>query len=409
MAMAVREAHQREESIYLVGGSVRDLLLGRPNFDLDLVLEGDAIALARRLAELSSARLVVHGRFGTATLRGEGWALDLARARSETYARPGALPTVRPGSLADDLARRDFTVNAMALSLSGPDRGELIDPHHGRDDLERRWLRVLHDRSFQDDATRMLRGLRYEARLSFRLAPATLRVLKRDLPFLDAISGARLRREIGLIFAEEAPEKVLRRCRVLGVLQAIHPALSLDGATASAFARAREPRPAPPTETYFCLLTAGAAGEMVDSLIERLSLTARTARALRDSLRLRSLVSDLDRPGLAPSEAVRLLGPLGASAVAAFALAAPRSLAGRRAERYLREWRYVRPSLKGDDLLELGIPRGPEVGGLLERLRAYRVDGRVRSRREEVAVVLARRAELSRQPAPAGGGRRTSG
>jgi tRNA nucleotidyltransferase (CCA-adding enzyme) len=234
-------------------------------------------------------------------------------------------------------------------------------------------------------------------------------MLKRDLPFLNAISGARLRREIGLIFAEEATDTVLRRCEALGVLQAIHAALSLDGAAVSAFARARDERLTPLTETYFCLLTAGATGEMVDSLIERLSLTARTAEALRDSLRLRPLVSKLGKRALAPSEVALLLGPLCPPAVAAFALGAPRSLARRRAERYLREWRYVRPSLRGDDLLELGIPRGPEVGALLERLRAYRVDGRVRSRREEVAVVLARRAELSRQPAPAGGSRRTSG
>ena len=400
MAAAVREADGRREAIYLVGGSVRDLLLGRPNLDLDLVLEGDAISLGRRLAERRSARLVVHKRFGTASLRGDGWAMDLARARSETYSRPGALPTVRPASLAEDLARRDFTANAVALALSGPARGELIDPYGGREDLERRRLRVLHDRSFQDDATRMLRAVRYEARLSFRLAPSNIRILKRDLSYLATISGARLRRELALILGEEEPENVLRRCGALGILRALHPALAFERATAAAFVRAREEKLAPVMETYFCLLTTRATEESVGSLSQRLSLPRRTVQALGDSQRLRLLVSELDRAGLPPSGASRLLEPLNPSAIAAFALVAPRSRARERASRYLREWRYARPSLKGGDLLELGIPEGPEVGALLERLHAYRLDGRVRSRRDEVAVVLARRADLSPQPAP---------
>jgi tRNA nucleotidyltransferase (CCA-adding enzyme) len=402
MAAAVREAEGYREAIYLVGGSVRDLLLGRPNVDLDLALEGDAISLGRHLAERRQARLVVHKRFGTASLRGDGWAIDLARVRSESYKRPGALPTVRPASLADDLARRDFTVNAMALPLSGPAKGKLLDPYGGREDLERGRLRVLHDRSFQDDATRTLRAVRYEVRLSFRLVPSTVRILKRDLSYLETISGARLRRELALILAEDEPETVLRRCEALGVLPALHPALAFDRATAAAFVRARERKLAPPIETYFCLLTAAATGEAVGSFIQRLSLPSRTAEALKCSLRLRSLVPELDEPNLPPSRASRLLEPLSPSAVAAFALVAPHSPARQRAERYLREWRYARPSLKGGDLLELGIPQGPEIGALLERLRAYRLDGRVGSRREEVSVVLARRAELSRQAAPVG-------
>lgn len=404
LAAATREAEHRREAVYLVGGSVRDLLLGRANLDLDLVVEGDAISLGRYLAGRRRARLVVHKRFGTASLRREAWALDLARARSETYSRPGALPTVRPASLTDDLARRDFTANAMALALSRPAPGELIDPHAGREDLERRRLRVLHGGSFQDDATRMLRGVRYEARLSFRLAPATVRWLKRDLSYLGTISGARLRREVMLIFGEEKPEAILRRSSALGILRALHPALSFSRSTATAFARARERKPAPLVETYFCLLTTCASEEEVGSLVERLSLPARVQRALKDSLRLRSVVPQLEAPGLAPSAASRLLDPLSPAAVAAFALVGPRSRARRRAERYLSEWRYARPSLKGGDLLELGIPEGPEVGALLERLRAYRLDGRVRRRREEVALVRARRAELSQKPAAAARG-----
>ncbi len=166
-------AAERRLGIYLVGGVVRDILLGRANSDLDLVVEGDAIKLAESLAGELGGRLVVHRRFGTAKIRTRNLTIDLAMARAETYARPGALPTVRPGSIQDDLARRDFTVNAMALRLDPGSFGKLVDPFDGRKDLENKLIRILHDRSFIDDATRMLRAVRYEQRFGFRLEAST--------------------------------------------------------------------------------------------------------------------------------------------------------------------------------------------------------------------------------------------
>src|SRR4030042_1495708 len=195
------QAAKQIERVDLVGGVVRDLLLGYPNFDLDLVVEGDAVRLAQRVAETGQARLLAHHRFGTAKLRYENFILDLATARKETYARPGALPAVTPGTLKDDLIRRDFSINAMAISLSAQDYGELIDPHQGKDDLEHRLIRVLHPKSFRDDATRILRGVCYEQRLGFEFEARTARLLKRDIPMLDTISGDRISKELEHIFA----------------------------------------------------------------------------------------------------------------------------------------------------------------------------------------------------------------
>src|SRR3970040_2037071 len=159
-----RTARARSLALYAVGGSVRDLLLERPTLDLDLTLEGDAPALARAVAAgLPDVRCTVHPTFRTATLKGAAFRIDVASARAETYERPGALPSVRPGPLRDDLRRRDFTVNAIALALTGDSAGSLIDPFHGETDLEAGLLRVLHAASFRDDATRILRGARYEA------------------------------------------------------------------------------------------------------------------------------------------------------------------------------------------------------------------------------------------------------
>src|SRR3990170_3750494 len=193
-----RAARASSLSLYAVGGSVRDLLLERPTLDLDLTLEGDAPALARAAAAgHPGVRCTVHPTFRTATLKGDGIRIDVASARAETYERPGALPTVRPGSLRDDLFRRDFTANALALALTGDRAGDLIDLFHGAADLEAGLLRPL-------------RGARYEARRGLRCEPQTLRWLKRDVRYLEAISGRRLRDELLRVFREPQPERILR-------------------------------------------------------------------------------------------------------------------------------------------------------------------------------------------------------
>src|SRR4030043_497632 len=226
--IAGKEASELEQELYLFGGVVRDLFLGRANFDFDLVVEGDAINLARRLAKDSQAKLTVHSRFGTAKITYPGFSLDLATARNETYSQPGALPTVKPGSLKDDLIRRDFSINAMALHLNPQRFGELIDMYHGKDDLNNRLIRILHSKSFVDDATRILRAIRYEQRLGFKLETETEKLLRRDVAMLNTISGDRIRHEMGLTLKEEEPEKVILRAEELGVLAKLHPLLRGD-------------------------------------------------------------------------------------------------------------------------------------------------------------------------------------
>src|SRR3990172_6396631 len=236
-------AASRGQSLYLVGGVVRDLLLKRTNLDLDLVVRGDAINLAKKLASIAPAKLTIHPRFRTATLTWDKWRVDLATCRSEHYDRPGALPTVHPGPIDLDLFRRDFTINAMAIELVPSRWGEVLDFYGGREDLERGLLRVLHEDSFIDDATRIWRGLRYEQRLNFKLEPKTLRLLKRDTPMLETISGDRIRHELELILEEEFPEKVIRRADKLNVLPQLYPAFKGDGWLSRKFKQARQASP----------------------------------------------------------------------------------------------------------------------------------------------------------------------
>ena len=391
---AVRLATRRGVALYLVGGGVRDLLLGAAHVDVDLVVEGDAVALAKGVAKELRARVVAHARFGTAAVLGERFRLDFARARTERYDRPGALPAVARAPLADDLARRDFTINAMALRLTAPRAGELLDLFGGREDLARRRVRVLHDGSFRDDATRILRALRYAGRLGFRIEPGTARLLRRDLPHLRPISGARLRHEIELIADEERARRIARAAHRLGVLRALHRALAPDAAALRASDKLS--RVTHRDAVLFALLLSRATSRTADAAIARLALTGEQARAVRGLLALRRRARTLARAALRPSQAVRLLAAHSVDAIEPFALLEGRSLAGRRARRYLDDWRAVRPRLNGGDVVALGVPRGPQVGRALALLRDACLDGRVKSKKDEEALV--RKTFVGRSP-----------
>lgn len=387
LAALERTAPRLGVTLYLVGGPVRDLLLGRATLDLDLTVEGDAPTLARQAAAALGARCLVHPAFLTATIKGQGFALDLATARAESYQRPGALPTVRPATIREDLLRRDFTINAMALALSGPRKGELLDPCGGQSDLEAGLIRALHQQSFQDDATRILRAARYEARFRFRLEERTLAWIRRDVGFLDTISGPRIRQELARILQEEEPERALRRLEDLGALRAIHPALSFPPERAEAFARLRQLLPSALPTAYWPLLAWPLPEGEAASLAARLALPRAQAQALAALPRLQQAARDMARPDLRPSQAVEALAPYPPAAIAALAAASKDEIVRDRCLAYLRRWRYVKPALDGHALLAMGLPPGPRVGEVLRRLRTAKLDGEVKSKRQEERLV----------------------
>jgi tRNA nucleotidyltransferase (CCA-adding enzyme) len=387
------QAAKLGQRVYLVGGVVRDLLLGYPNFDLDLVIEGDAVKLAQQVAETSQAKLLAHHRFGTAKLRYENFTLDLATARRETYAKPGALPAVTPGTLKDDLIRRDFSINAMAISLASNDYGELVDPYQGKNDLEHCLIRILHPESFSDDATRILRAVRYEQRLGFELETQTAQLLKRDIPMLDTISGDRIRHELELIFKEKLPEFVINRLGELGVLPRISPFLKGGGWIAEKFNKARRlKKPNQLPSLYFCLLIYSFNEKDIEQFLARLNISAKLSRAIRDTLRLKTELHLLDKPSLKSSEICYLLREYEPRAIQANALAAESPTAQRHLELYLTKLRYVRTSLNGEELKRLGISAGPRMGKVLQILHKAKLDGEVRTKADEknLALSLAR-------------------
>ena len=384
---------------YLVGGPVRDLLLGRRLTDLDFVVVPRAVGdpppapgLARALAHAHGGEVTTHGTFGTATWRDPlGAALDLATARTETYAFPGALPTVTPADdIATDLRRRDFTINALALRVDGDHRGELVDAHGGQHDLAAGLIRVLHPLSFQDDPTRLFRAVRYAERLGFRLTPDTADAIGPALDVIPALSGERVRHELELIFREPEPGAALARLEDLGALASVHRTLKWD-ASAAANSSVIQTLPRPDWQLpgpldvdslYLALLLRGAADEHSALLagLDRLAVTRAVADAVTGALQLRL---NAERP----SEVVTALEGLGLTAVAAAYVAWP--AARDRLDAYLSRWRHIRAKITGDDLLAWGLPPGPDFKRILARLRAARLDGEITDDAGEQALARA--------------------
>jgi len=389
MRVAGEMAQSQGQSLYLVGGVVRDLLLGQTNLDLDLVLEGNAIDLAQRLAEIKQGKIITHPRFGTAKLRWNKWSIDLATARSETYIKPGALPSVETGSIDSDLFRRDFTINTMAIYLNPSHYGELIDRYGGIDDLEHKLIRILHEKSFTDDATRIWRGLRYEQRLNFQLEPTTLKLLKRDIPMLDTISDDRIRHELELILNEKYPEKVLRRAEELEVLPKLHPALKGNGWLEEKFEQARQlsSPDLPPIGLYLALLVYHLSNEADEHLISRLRLPKLLTQTLRDTNSLKTKLQSLADPELDRSSIYRLLRGYCLPAIMANSLAGDPPAARQHMQLFLNKLRYVKSTLTGDDLKRIGIAPGPDIKKVLELVLEARLDRKITTKQGEEGLV----------------------
>ncbi len=400
------------DDVELVGGAVRDLLLGREPRELDVIVDGPADAFASRIAALVDSRCAAddgrrstlerHERFGTALVAWKRGRIDVATRRAESYAAPGALPDVRAGTREQDLRRRDFTVNAITLPLGGAQRGELHAVPGALEELASGRLRVLHERSFVDDPTRVLRLARYAARLGFEPDEQTARLAGEAIAggALATVSPARIGAELRLTLAEPDPVAALESLDRLGALAALHEAIELD---------------APLARAALAALPPGADARREVLLLASLLLPARAYDATDYETRLRALLDGYEIPAaerertvhsalLAP-RIVELLeraaspsriyeiahdAPLEAVALAAaLADAQRRSTAAEAARRWLSELRDVRLSIGGDDLLAAGVPAGPEVGRRLRMALARKLDGDLPGGREaELSAAL---------------------
>jgi tRNA nucleotidyltransferase (CCA-adding enzyme) len=387
---AGRAAAKSGSAIYMVGGIVRDLLLGRQSKDIDIMVEGDALDIAQSMSGTLASKPIVHKRFGTATFKFNDYRIDLATCRSEIYDAPGALPKVKSGSIEQDLFRRDFTVNSMAVCINQKRFGELIDLYGGRQDLENKLIRVLHAKSFIDDATRIMRSVRYEQRLDFKLERKTARLLRRDLDMLDTISGDRLRHEVILWLSEPQPGKILKRAAGLGILSKLHPALSWDPHLAKAFRDANTMSvELPPVQLYLALLVYNLNKKQLGEFLERLNIEGGELDDIaRQTVSLKINQELLDCSPLQPSEIHQKLQSYTIAAILANKLCTPSRDVRINLKLYLDKLRFVRTRLNGRELKAMGVPPDKKMGVILDRLLTARLDGEVKTKADEQRLAL---------------------
>jgi tRNA nucleotidyltransferase (CCA-adding enzyme) len=389
------------DGVYLVGGAVRDVLLGEQSLDLDVMVEGDAIALASELARALGGRSHPHEKFQTAVVKatdehGHEIRVDLATARTEFYGAPGALPEVERSTLRHDLARRDFTINAMATSLRPDDLGATYDFFGGYRDLERGTVRVLHNLSFVEDATRLLRAIRYEARLGFRMDAHTLSLARGciEMRLVGDLSSARLRDELLDLLAEANVRAALERMAELGLDRALHAHLDARGAV-DLVESAEEAMQGPLAEARrplvrLACLCAGLAGHEAYEWLDRLKIRRRDQDVVAAAVTLGPVVAErLSADTPPPSELHELLEgqPLEVLVMAVVDAAEPQLVADR-LHAYLQRARGVRLEITGDDLRAAGVPESPQIGAALKQTLALKLDGFVSGRDEELATAL---------------------
>jgi tRNA nucleotidyltransferase (CCA-adding enzyme) len=417
-------SYEQHAAVYIVGGFVRDLLLDRPSLDYDLVVEGDAEAVARGLARRYGGRVTSHTRFGTAkwiqrptkksnnlhrpkedepVIIGEGSvelpdSLDLVSARTEFYTYPTALPTVERGSIKLDLHRRDFTINTLALRLDGNHYGELHDYWGGLADLCQGLVRILHSLSFVDDPTRILRAVRFEQRFDFLIEKRTLELLREALSLLDRVSGDRIRHELNIILSESRACAILDRLAELGILSAIHQDLVWDSWLQKRFERLSAEQPdhhwsdlidrldqAERTMIAYIFWMLRLSPGLARNIAERLKLSAGLRRMIHSAVYLWHDLPGIinQKPSIVTSR-LNDIQPLGLYAI----YCATDDVAVKDViVLYVTSWRKMAPSITGDDLKSRGIPPGPVYRKILEDLRKAWLDGEITSVEEETELI----------------------
>ena len=370
-----RAADRAGAKLWAVGGTVRDTLLGKRVLDVDLTSETPVGVLGHALADELDGTLTSMTRFGTAKLRVKGHTFDLATTRTEAYPEPAILPVVEPGRIEDDLVRRDFTINAMAVSLAPDDFGEVLDLHGGQRDLDAGLIRVIHGQSFRDDPTRTFRAIRYAVRLRFRLEHQTAGWMRRDALYAERLTPARVRHEIERIVDEEDGASMLAEAHRRGLLAIIHPSLgtpeALDSLRQARRARLRGLE-------LLAALTYPLSPDDAAAAQRRLGLSRRQATVALAASRLR-----LTEPNIretTPSQIDALVGGAPLESLEAMAAVAKDRRARLNVRTYLQRLSFAGRHLNGDDLAKLGVPQGPAMGLVLRSLRAAELDGQVRSR-----------------------------
>jgi tRNA nucleotidyltransferase (CCA-adding enzyme) len=392
-------ARKQGARAYLVGGFVRDLLLGVDNLDLDIALEGDGIKFAEAFAKIRQAQVVCHKRFGTAkvyispTLK-----LDIASTRKESYPRPASLPLVESGLLEDDLIRRDFTINTLAISLNQQDFGRLLDMFNAKSDIGHKIIRILHDASFVDDPTRIFRAIRFEQRYDFRIEPHTMACLRRALKqdMLNVVQPQRLRQELILLLREQSPWKPVKRMQGITGLGFLDPGLALSKDSPALFRAAGRQiewfRSNFPKHgrldtwlIYFMALLDGSSKARICRICRKFVFTKGEEKKIASFGSSRSRVlAKLSRKKLLPSDIFHTLEDLSYEVIILVKACARDKLARERIDEFLRKYDGTSLLVGGHQLKELGFIPGPHFQKIFQELLNAKLNGRLKDREDEL-------------------------
>jgi len=388
--------------VYLVGGFLRDLILGVKNFDLDITVEGSGIVFAGKLAKKLKSRIKIHQRFGTATLiLKDRLKIDIATSRKESYPWNASLPIVTPGSLREDLKRRDFTINAMAVSITQGLGRKLIDPFGGKDDLAERKIRILHDLSFQDDPTRILRAVRFEQRFDFKIERKTLELLKQAVSsgLLHKVNAHRIRDDLILMLKEDNPSKQIRRLEGLAGLSFISPKLKPGKPTYDLF-KAIDKEVAWFTKNfpsrrqldiwliYFTALLKPLSLAEIKKITHKLALRkGEEKRIISYRKSYQKLISCLSKRRVFPARIFSLLEPLSYETIILLgATSQNRYLQGHIAD-FIEIYNGMRLYVSGDDLHGLGVLPGPIYQEIFAKVLAAKLNAKVATFQDELALI----------------------
>ena len=383
--------------VYLVGGIVRDLILGRANFDLDIVVEDDAIEFAKILSGFLGTDFKCHLNFKTATVLSIPFKIDLATSRREVYKHWGALPFVEVSGLRDDLRRRDFTINAIALSLAGGSFGDIVDYFGGIADLNKGIIRILHDKSFLDDPTRLFRAIRFKERFGFRFDAFTSRCFRQavSLKALEFVHIHRLRDELVLILQEQKPGKYIKSLQrniglnLLGIQTKDRRLYALLRRIEKVIPRLKGFFPGGCINEwllYFMALYRYTPLKKLQVFLPQFGLKKQDVLGILNSKKI-SVISGISRR-LDPSGIYRLLNPFRAETIIFFYAAASSSLARRNIEDYLLEYRKVELKIKGTDLKALGIYPETGFGKILKKLLYKKINGKMPDKEDEIEQAM---------------------
>lgn len=402
ISLARKSAQRLNYELYLVGGFVRDMILGVPNFDLDIVVQGkDGIDVAVDLARQSGAKLLTHKRFKTATLiTDDKIKIDIATARSEIYQSPGQLPKVSNEGIREDLKRRDFTINAMAIKIEPFSPGHLIDIFGGRQDIRDKKIRILHDVSFIDDPTRMLRAIRFEQRFGFKIESHTLRLLKqaRQSKMLNLVNPHRLKDEIILIFKEKDTLDCLKRIKELLSFSFINPRVNLNKEKIDSLKSLEKTiqwfnrefprrRKLDAWLMYFIVLISNLKLKEIQSLFAKFAFSRGEAiRAISFKRIVDNSLEDKLKLRLSASRLYRLLEPLSYEVILIIKARSKNKLLKKNISEFLNLHNGKRIHITGKDLIDLGIPCGPVYKKILRGVLYARLDGKVKTKEEELRL-----------------------